>query len=441
MIRKRVPFGAHLTNHIIMAPIEPENTLSGNGKRVLLGENKKAATPERFLCKHDAGVCDKTGSFYLKGFPGNKYCKNHSTKYMVSNKRECHEADCSKKPCFNFQDAKQGKYCAGHKLKDMVNVVSKKCARQGCSKRASFNKEGERRGLFCADHRMPNMIPVEKRICTVACCWKSANYGDPDSHRGQRCAKHKTEDMVDLRNPGTTKCRFSGCSSWPSFGFPGQRRKKTHCAKHKLQDMVNLNNQKNQGQKRPPGGGGGDSSKRPRRAPPHAMLTACPLLADSPLPLGSEACAAFDSELAPLPAAVAAAGGDEGKAKELLQLAESVWELEDEAPPQQEEEEAGLWWCQDEPCREALRAPDPLPSWDSAALGRAPQGPVPKGPARSPTGVGDLPCCFEEEEGGELERDLLTDPVWEEMLEHPDRLGCGVLLGGDLLGERSLGGH
>mmetsp|Transcript_40282 Transcript_40282/g.69448 ORF Transcript_40282/g.69448 Transcript_40282/m.69448 type:complete len:255 (+) Transcript_40282:366-1130(+) len=168
-----------------MALIEPENTLSGNGKRVLLGEKTKAATPERFLCKGDGGQCGKTGSFYLKGFPGNKYCKNHSTKDMISNKKECHEGDCSKKPCFNFPDEKQGKYCAEHKLTDMVNVVSKKCARQGCSKRASFNKEGERRGLFCADHRMPNMIPVEKRICTVACCWKSANYGDPDSHRGQ----------------------------------------------------------------------------------------------------------------------------------------------------------------------------------------------------------------------------------------------------------------
>jgi hypothetical protein len=54
----------------------------------------------------------------------------------------CKHADCTKRSGFNFDNEKQGVYCAEHKLDGMVNVVDRRCKHSDCMKRPGFNFEG-----------------------------------------------------------------------------------------------------------------------------------------------------------------------------------------------------------------------------------------------------------------------------------------------------------
>ena len=56
-------------------------------------------------------------------------------------KKECEHAGCSTKAVFNFEGEKGGRFCAQHKLVDMVNMVVAKAAKPG--KRAVAEEEAK----------------------------------------------------------------------------------------------------------------------------------------------------------------------------------------------------------------------------------------------------------------------------------------------------------
>jgi hypothetical protein len=73
----------------------------------------------------------------------------------------CIFPDCKSRASFNYE-GKKALYCSAHKIKIMVDVVSKRCAFPDCYKQPRFSYRGEKR-LYCAFHRLPNMIDLSER--------------------------------------------------------------------------------------------------------------------------------------------------------------------------------------------------------------------------------------------------------------------------------------
>ena len=131
--------------------------------------------------------CDKQPSYGYEGssapLKGRKFCASHKLEGMVDvigkhceysppTKATGRNSDgeysppakttgrnqkkCNKRSSYGYK-GEIAKFCASHKMKGMINVVSKRCAHQGCDKHPFYGYIGK--GCkFCADHKMEGMI-------------------------------------------------------------------------------------------------------------------------------------------------------------------------------------------------------------------------------------------------------------------------------------------
>ena len=200
---------------------------------------KKKVKPSN-LCQHE-GCVSISPVFNLEGEVRGRFCAQHKLPNMVDVKnKRCEHVGCGKlSPVFNFEGKVGGRFCTQHKLPNMVNVKSRRCEHVGCTKiNPTFNLEGEARGRFCTQHKLPIMVDVKSRRCEHVGCTKiTPCFNYEGEVRGRFCAQHKLPIMVDVKHK---RCDHVGCTKLnPSFNYEGESRGR-FCAQHKLPTMVNV---------------------------------------------------------------------------------------------------------------------------------------------------------------------------------------------------------
>jgi hypothetical protein len=170
-------------------------------------------------------------------------CSDHKTDNMkminYQKKKECKVDNCTFIPSYNFSDKKNGVYCSIHKLKGMVNVISKRCFHENCNKRPSFNFENEV-PIYCYDHKLDGMVNVANSKCHHENCSVKPSFNYIDQNQGLYCSKHKLENMVNVVN---NRCEFQDCNVKPGFNYEKENYG-LYCNKHKLEGMVDVINRK-----------------------------------------------------------------------------------------------------------------------------------------------------------------------------------------------------
>ncbi|HLX53894.1 MAG TPA: hypothetical protein VKR58_08130, partial [Aquella sp.] len=109
---------------------------------------------------------------------------------------------------------KAGKFCKIHKLKNMIDVKSKKC--EFCDERGVWNFPGLQ-GKFCKNHADINsgMICLTYGLCEEDDCKLSAIY-NYEGCPAKYCKKHKIDGMIYIY---AKKCSGKNCELTPSFGY------------------------------------------------------------------------------------------------------------------------------------------------------------------------------------------------------------------------------
>lgn len=76
---------------------------------------------------------------------------------MVMRKR-CETPGCKKLSVFNFKDGFEGRFCASHKAKTMVDVRHNvQCGEEGCERQVTVIAMSSK-GKFCMQHTPPDWI-------------------------------------------------------------------------------------------------------------------------------------------------------------------------------------------------------------------------------------------------------------------------------------------
>ena len=133
---------------------------------------------------------------------------------------------------------KVGKYCATHKLENMMNVKNKTCAHEGCQTRPVYNLPGQKVALYCATHKSEDMMDVVSKTCAHDGCKTLPTYNLPGQKVAMYCATHKLQDMINVKNK---TCAHEGCQTRPVYNLPGQKVA-LYCATHKSEDMMDVKN-------------------------------------------------------------------------------------------------------------------------------------------------------------------------------------------------------
>ena len=185
-------------------------------------------------CEHDG--CRTRSSFDIPGGKG-RFCAKHKMAEMVDvkNKRCEHDGCSSLSTAFDIPGGK-GRFCVKHKTAIMMNVKSKQCEHDGCSSlNPNFNiPGGNGKGRFCGKHKTAEMVDVKNKRCEHDGCDSQPNFNIPGG-KGRFCVSHKTAEMVDVKN---RRCEHDGCDSQPAFDIPGGKGR--FCGKHKTDDMVDV---------------------------------------------------------------------------------------------------------------------------------------------------------------------------------------------------------
>ena len=92
--------------------------------------------------------------------------------------------------------------------------MGKLCKFENCLKTALYNYSSEIGAMFCKEHKDDNMINVTAKKCIEIGCTTWPSFGYPGG-KMLYCEKHK-ENMV---NPSTKKCIENGCIIEASFGY------------------------------------------------------------------------------------------------------------------------------------------------------------------------------------------------------------------------------
>ena len=193
----------------------------------------------KITCSHDG--CRKLPSFNVEGERKGKFCADHKLPNMINViNKTCFHDGCRKQPNFNTEGERKGKFCTDHKLPNMINVKDKTCSHDGCKTIPAFNFEEETKGKFCADHKLPNMINVRDKTCSHDGCRKSPAFNVEGERKGKFCADHKLPNMINVISK---TCFHDGCRKQPNFNVEGERKGK-FCFDHKLQNMIDVQHKK-----------------------------------------------------------------------------------------------------------------------------------------------------------------------------------------------------
>lgn len=113
-----------------------------------------------------------------------------------------------------------------------------RCKYPKCPKYASFNFSNLP-PKFCGDHQEKGMENVKsaKKLCAAGCGTRATfGYpGDRNKKTNKYCAKDRKEGMVDLFSK---MCEYPGCDNNPCFNFPGLPIK--YCKEHKQIGMEDV---------------------------------------------------------------------------------------------------------------------------------------------------------------------------------------------------------
>ena len=111
-----------------------------------------------------------------------------------------------------------------------------KCVHEGCSKYPIYGFDIK---THCKTHRQPDMINIQIRKCDhPEGCTTIPSFGFPGRNsQATMCFLHKDIDMENLVLK--RKCTQSQCIKSAAFGFRGDK-KATKCAEHKEKNMINI---------------------------------------------------------------------------------------------------------------------------------------------------------------------------------------------------------
>lgn len=116
----------------------------------------------------------------------------------------------------------------------MIYINSEPCNKRGCEViYPVFNYKGEKHGKYCATHKLDNMIDVRTKLCIIDNCNTGALYGKPGT-KISYCATHKEKGMIRKSN---RKCIEKQCSELAVWGINWTPR---YCEAHKTDEDLNL---------------------------------------------------------------------------------------------------------------------------------------------------------------------------------------------------------
>lgn len=148
----------------------------------------------------------------------------------------CEHDKCTKRPNFNFEGKKKGKFCSQHKLTGMVDFAHIQCEHDKCTKSPKFNFEGQKKGRFCKQHAYPGMVDVINSRCEHDKCTKNPKFNFEGKKKGRFCKQHAYPGMVNVTN---SRCEYDKCTKRPSFNIEGQKKGR-FCSQHALTGMVDV---------------------------------------------------------------------------------------------------------------------------------------------------------------------------------------------------------
>jgi len=154
--------------------------------------------------------------------------------------RVCNYEDCNKGACCNYAGQNKRRFCAEHKLPNMINVASKRCDYDNCNKIPTYMSESKSTTLhpinrFCKDHKIDGMIDKHK-TCEFDNCKKRPHYNIKGLSTPKFCSIHKSINMI---NVVSITCENQNCDKRPHFNFVGEKTPR-FCNLHKEIGMTNI---------------------------------------------------------------------------------------------------------------------------------------------------------------------------------------------------------
>ena len=169
------------------------------------------------------------------------YCTTHKLKEMIDIiSKKCIYPNCKVRPTYNFKEETKMLYCARHKLKGMINVKNKTCIYSDCKVIPNYNFEGETKGLYCTTHKLEGMFDVKNKTCIYLNCKKQPNYNFKGETKALYCSTHKLEEMINITSKN---CIYPNCKVIPTYNFK-EETTRLYCATHKLEGMINITSKK-----------------------------------------------------------------------------------------------------------------------------------------------------------------------------------------------------
>jgi hypothetical protein len=156
--------------------------------------------------------------------------------------RECLNRECKIEACFNYKNFKEINirkhiYCSKHKLKNMIDIKSKKCIECN-TKHPIFNYKYEKKALYCGDCKLKNMIDIKNKKC-INCNIKRPNFNYNSEIIVLYCGDCKLENMINIKSKKCIKCN----DKQPTFNYDGKKNA-LYCNDCKLENMNNIKDKK-----------------------------------------------------------------------------------------------------------------------------------------------------------------------------------------------------
>lgn len=190
-------------------------------------------------------ICKRINATY--GFPGEKatHCKKDSLDGMIDVKNakcvvclefKVHDPNYKpKQPTFGFN---KPTHCHKHKTNEMVDckhssAYCKLCPKKNC-KRATYGKVGTTKPLYCAEHKQKNTVDVISNMC-VKCKMVQGVYGY--NKKELFCVACKEPEMKNVMGNMCENCK----EHQASFNFEGETKGRfcSACKDDKMDDVVN----------------------------------------------------------------------------------------------------------------------------------------------------------------------------------------------------------